>query len=111
MPYSENIFDVTDYRGKIVIFTRKKWKEKRSDHPELDKKLFIECLKLCIADPDEVWEDYEDGRHKRCYYRKYSEFSYVKAVVWVWSNPCLVISAYEINKIKERNYPELRRLR
>ncbi len=104
------IFNVKDYRGKEVIFTRKKLEEKQSDHPELHKETFINCLKRAIIIPDEVWEDYQDKKNKRCYYKKYSTISYAKAVVWIKNNPCNVISAYEITKIKEFNYPNLKRL-
>lgn len=104
------IFKVVDYRGKDVIFTREKLEQKQSDHPELHKKAFIECLKKTISEPDEVWEDYQDKENKLCYYRKYSSVSYAKVVVWVGSNPCNIVTAYEIDNIKESNYPNLKRL-
>lgn len=105
-----NIFCVDDYRGKSVIFTKKKWQEKQSDHPELHKKTFIACLKRAIIEPDEVWEDYEDSKTKRCYYKKYSTISYAKAIVWINANPCNVVSAFEITDIKESKYLNLRKL-
>lgn len=105
------IFSVQDYRGKVVIFTRKKWGEKQSDHPELHKKQFLECVKRALEKPDEVWEDYGDREHRRCYYRKYSPQSYAKVVVWISDNPCVVVTAYEINFVKENKYtPQLKRL-
>lgn len=107
---NENIFCVEDYRGKNVIFTKKKWREKQFDHPELNKEAFIDCLKRTIIKPDEVWEDYEDKKNKRCYYKKYSTTSYAKAVVWIKANPCNVVSAFEISDIKESKYPNLRKL-
>lgn len=105
-----NIFSVVDYSGKIVVFTKKKWREKQSDHPELHKKTFINCIKRAIEKPEEVWQDYQDKKNKRCYYRKYSSFSYVKVVIWVGDNPCSVVTAYEINDIKESKYPNLKRI-
>ncbi len=106
-----DIFSVTDYRGKFVVFKRAKWEEKRSDHPELNKEPFLNCLKKAIEEPDEVWEDYDDARRKRCYYKRYSNCSYAKAVVWIADDPCRVVTAYEINNVKETNYPGLQRVR
>ncbi len=106
----DNIFCVEDYRGEEVIFSKKKWQEKKSDHPELNKKKFIECLKRAIIEPDEVWEDYDDKKHKRCYYKKYSIASYAKAVIWIEINSCNVVTAFEISDIKEAKYPNLKRL-
>ena len=111
MDENECIFEVIDYRGKSVVFTKAKWAEKKADHFELEKKAFIECLKRAISNPDEVWEDYSDRRYRRCYYKKYSSISYAKVVVWIGDGPCNVITAYEISQIKEAKYPDLRRVR
>ena len=105
------IFDVTDYEGRQVVFVAKKWQEKKEDHPELGKKSFLDALKKAITDPDEVWDDYADKSHRRCYYKKYSQNSYVKAVVWISGNPREVVTAYEINSVKETRYPNLKRHR
>ena len=105
-----DIFCVEDYRGRKVIFTKKKWQEKQFDHPELRKETFIDCLKRAIIKPDEVWEDYQDKKNKRCYYKKYSTCSYAKAIVWIKTDPCSVVSAYEISDIKESKHPNLRKL-
>ncbi|MEK7576208.1 MAG: PBECR2 nuclease fold domain-containing protein [Patescibacteria group bacterium] len=107
MPQPDFIFRVTDYRGKIVIFTKAKWEEKQSDHPELHKQAFLDCLKKTIIQPEEVWEDYSDKK-KRCYYRKYSSSTYAKVVVWMNGNPYHVVTAYEIDGIKEKKYPNLK---
>lgn len=104
------IIDVKDYRDKRVIFTKKKWLEKQQDHPELKKDVFIKNLKRTIIEPDEVWQDLSDKK-KRCYYKKYSCNTYIKAVVWIKNNPCHIITSFEINYIKEQNYPELKRLK
>lgn len=64
-----------------------------------------------MVDPDEVWEDYEDRRGKRCYYKKYSAVSYAKVVILIASEPCLVVTAYEAAHIKETQYPGLRQVR
>ncbi|MDP3764612.1 MAG: PBECR2 nuclease fold domain-containing protein [bacterium] len=106
----KNIFSVVDYRGKTVVFTKKKWQEKQSDHPELHKKAFINCLKRTIEDPEEVWQDYQDKKNKRCYYRKYSSSSYAKVVVWIRHSPCSVVTAYEISDIKESRYSDLKKI-
>lgn len=111
MPSDENIFCVEDYRGKIVIFSKKKWQEKQSDHPELHKKTFVRCIKNAIINPDEVWPDYQDENNKRCYYKKYSTVSYAKVVVWINDNPCNVVTAFEIDRIKESKYNNLKRVR
>lgn len=105
------IIDVEDYRGRRVIFTHRKWKEKTIVHSELFNKTFLKNLKETIVNPDEVWQDYSDKEYKRCYYKKYSTTSYVKVVVWIMDNPCHVVSAFETNKIKEDMYPNLKRLK
>ncbi|MEK7579948.1 MAG: PBECR2 nuclease fold domain-containing protein [Patescibacteria group bacterium] len=102
------IVDVLDYEGKRVVFTRKKWLQKIKIHPELGRDSFLKNLKRVIIDPDEVWQDYSDPKRKRCYYKKYSAHTYIKAVVWIKSNPCNIITAYEINLIKEQNYTNLK---
>lgn len=107
----KNIIDTEDDLKRRVIFTHKKWKEKSSDHKELLKRVFILNIQKTIENPEEVWEDYQDKRNKQCYYKKYSMFTYVKVVIWMRDNPCQVITAYEIDHIKEENYPGLRRLR
>ena len=106
----ENVFSVIDYRGKTVVFTKKKWQEKQSDHPELHKKTFINCIKRTIENPDDVYQDYQDKKNKRCYYRKYSSSSYAKVVVWTGGNLCSVVTAYEISNIKESKYPNLKKI-
>ena len=107
-----DIFNVEDYRGKMVVFRKAKWEEKRSDHPELNKDAFIDCLKRAIADPDEVWEDYGDRKNRRCYYKRYSGVIYAKAVVWITAvDVCHIVTAYQINYVKEMKYPDLKRVR
>jgi hypothetical protein len=108
---TKHVVDTKDDLDRNVIFTHKKWKQKCSDHPELLKGVFIHNVTKTIENPEEVWEDYQDKKHKQCYYKKYSMFSYVKVVIWTEGNPCQVVTAYEIDYIKEENYPELQRLR
>ncbi len=98
------IIDIKDDEGKRIVFTYKKWKEKAIMHPELRNKTFLKNLKETIANPEEVWQDYGDPQHKRCYYKKYSVDSYVKAVVWIDRNPCQIITAFQTNYIKEEGY-------
>ena len=105
------IIDVEDYRGERVTFSQKKLEEKSKQHPELKKTAFIARVKTAITDPDYVWEDYGDKKNRRCYYRKYSTTTYVKVVVWVTSKPCVVVTAYEIDKIKEEHYSGLKQLK
>lgn len=105
------IIDVEDYRGKRVIFTYKKWKEKAIIHPDLLNKTFLKNLKETIVNPEEVWQEYSDKKHKRCYYKKYSVDSYVKAIIWIYGNPCHIITAFQTNYIKENKYPNLRQLK
>jgi len=105
------LIDTKDYRGKRVIFTKRKWKRKRKDHPELSKKEFIEAIEKTINEPIEVWPDYNDSNKKRCYYRKYSATSYIKVVVWFKESPCQVVTSYEIDYIKESNYLKLKRIK
>ncbi|OGJ37321.1 MAG: hypothetical protein A2383_01455 [Candidatus Pacebacteria bacterium RIFOXYB1_FULL_39_46] len=104
------VLDVEDYRGKRVVFTEKKRKQKLSKHPHLIDAKFIGFLERAIVDPDQVWQDLDDPKRKRCYYYKYSAYRYVKAVVWIADDPCLVVTAYDLDYIKELNYPKLKRL-
>lgn len=108
---AQNIIDVEDYRGKRVIFTYKKWKEKSRIHPELSNKIFLKNLEGTIANPEQVWQDYSDKKRKRCYYKKYSADSYVKVIIWALSDSCTIITAFETNFIKETKYPKLKRLK
>lgn len=110
MSIQKLVIDTHDYRGKRVIFTEDKWVEKQIVHPELKRPVFLRNVAKAVECPDEVWPDYSDKR-KRCYYKKYSTTTYVKVVVWHKGNPCAVVTAYEINKIKEANYPSLRRIK
>ena len=105
------IIDTNDYRGSRVIFTFEKWQEKSIQHPELGNNTFIENLKKTIENPSEVWQDNSDKEHKVCYYKKYSAIAYVKVVIWITSNPCEVVTAYEIDRIKETKYPQLKQLK
>ena len=105
------IIDVLDFYGNKVVLTEKKWKIKSEVHPELKNKTFLKNLEDTIKNPEEVWEDNSDKKNKRCYYKKYSITSYVKVVIWINSNPCNVVSAFETNKIKEQIYPNLKRLK
>jgi len=106
-----NLIDVINYRNERVIFTHAKHQEKMMQHPELNNKIFLENLEETIKNPGEVWEDYDDKEHRRCYYRKYSKNSYVKAVIWCTGNPYRVVTAFEINWIKETKYPGLKQLK
>lgn len=107
---NQNIIDVEDYRGKRVIFTYKKWKQKSLQHPDLRNRTFLKNLKETIIKPEEVWQDYHDKYHKRCYYKKYSINSYVKVIIWISNNPCHVVTAFQINYIKEMKYLKLEKL-
>lgn len=107
----ELLIDTEDYRGKRVIFTEAKRLEKSAQHAELNNKQFLKNIEPTIKDPDEVWPDYSDKNRKACYYKKYSATTYVKVVVWIYSNPCHVVTAYETDKIKEMIYPELNRIK
>ncbi len=107
---TQNCLDTTDYRGKRVIFTEKKRNQKAVQHSELYDPSFITNLEKAIQAPDEVWEDYDDPTHKRCYYKRFGIDLYAKAVIWVTGYPYQIVSAFETNRIKETNYPGLRRL-
>lgn len=104
------IIDVKDYRKLRVVFTKKKWQEKSIAHPELNNKKFLENIKKTLRGPDVIWEDQGDKEHKRCYYKKYSVRTYIKVVIWL-SNPNQVVTAFEIDYIKESKYPGLKQLK
>lgn len=114
-PTSDPIISTVDDEGLPIIFTKAKWEEKKIDHPELMDAKFVAGVQRAMECPEEVWEDYSDfyqGAHnKHCYYIKYSPYTYVKIVVWTTSSPKRVVSAYEVDYIKETKYPELTRLR
>ncbi|OGF28293.1 hypothetical protein A2477_02430 [Candidatus Falkowbacteria bacterium RIFOXYC2_FULL_47_12] len=97
------IFKIKDCFDQDVIFTKKKFNRKKQNHPELLKKQFIKCVQNCLAAPDEVWPDYSNPANKKCYYKKYSQISYAKVVVWFTDNPAQVVTAFEINYIKEKS--------
>lgn len=104
--------DLKDYRGERVVFLKSKWKEKSKIHPELENKVFLDNLEKAIEEPNFVWEDKSDSKNKRCYYWKYSTSTYIKVVIWISSNPCRVVTAFETNRIKEEKYiGEIKRLR
>lgn len=105
----KNLFEVESYKGKKVVFKRAKWLGKKIDHPELGKKTFIDCIKRCIIEPDEVWENYSN-KDMQCYYKKHSRRTYAKVVIYFKDSPQRVVTAYEINKIKEADYPSLNKI-
>ena len=107
----KTIIDVIDYTGKRVIFTIKKLKAKAIQHPELNKPAFIKRVGTTLVNPDEVWQDYDEPRKRRCFYKKYSMCSYAKVVVYCCCSPSEVVTAYEINYVKEQKYPGLKQLR
>ena len=105
------IIDTTDYWGRRVVFTKKKYTQKLIIHPWLKKRQFMVCLEKTLEEPDQVWEDYNAPSEKHCYYRKYSTGLYIKVVVWMnvrRSEPCHVVSAFETDYIKETKYPSLK---
>ena len=110
MSEEEYVIDMEDYRCIRVVFSKNKWEEKSKQHPELRNTKFLKNIEKVIEDPEAVWQDYDDPKSKRCYYRKYSTKSYIKVVVWVAHRPCRVVSAYEINWIKEEKYSGLKQL-
>ena len=64
-----------------------------------------------IVEPDHIYEDYEDKENKRCYYGKYSTTTYIKVVIWINDNPCKVVSAYEVDYIKEVIYSGIKQIK
>lgn len=103
--------DVFDYLNRRVIFTIKKLKEKIVQHPELGNNAFIKNVEKALKDPDEVWQDYSDKINKVCYYKKHSATSYAKVVVWKSGDPIEIITAYEVDRIKEQRYQGLKKLK
>jgi hypothetical protein len=115
IPKTDPIISTTDDEGQPIIFTKAKWDEKNVDHPELLDNTFMANVEKTMQNPEEVWPDYADysvGKSdKQCYYRKYSQYSYVKVVVWINGSPRRVVTAYEIDCVKEAKYAGLNRLR
>ena len=102
------VFEVVDFRRRRVVFAKKKLKEKNVDHPELALVEFLRAVKNALSDPVEVWPDYFE-KQKHCYYGIYMTGVYAKVVVYMSYNrdiPSRVVSAYAIDKIKERKYKD-----
>ncbi len=114
-PATDPIISTENDEGKKIIFTKAKWEEKNVDHVELLDPKFIARVKKTLEQPLEVWPDYSDycnGRNdKHCYYSRYSPNSYVKVVIWISSTPYRVVTAYEIDCVKEAKYTGITRLR
>jgi hypothetical protein len=110
MDEGKNLLDIKDYRGKRIIFTKEKWKEKSIQHTELRNKEFLKSIKKAIENPTEVWEDY-GSKKRKCYYWRYGINIYVKVVILEVGNPYNVITAYKINKIKEKTYHNLKQIK
>ena len=106
----EYVIDMNDYRKYRVVFTEKKRKEKAIIHAELNDPKFLKYIEKAVKDPLYVWQDNDDSKRKRCYYWKHSIKDYTKVVIWIYSNPCRVVNAFETNYIKEEKYPKLKRL-
>jgi hypothetical protein len=102
--------DLIDYKGKRVIFTLDKWKLKSSKHPYLQLPQFKKFIIKALSEPTEVWQDYDEPKKKKCYYYKYNTTYYAKVVVWVTRKPYEVVTVYNLDYIKEMNYPQVRRL-
>ena len=105
------IIDTLDYTKKRVIFTNKKLQQKAIQHPELKNPSFLKRVENAIINPDEVWQDYDEPSKRRCYYKKYSIYSYAKVVVYYNCEPAEVVTAYQINYVKEQKYSNLKQLR
>ena len=100
----DTVIDTIDWQGDRVIFTKKKWKEKAKQHPELNSKTFLRNVVKTIEKPQQVWEDYDNKKDKQCYYWKYSVTNYIKVVIWINDDPCRVVTAYFIDWVKESKY-------
>lgn len=68
MDNEELVIDTKDYRGERVIFTKKRWENKSSQHPELKFQKFLRNVRRAIENPMEVWEDYSEKKKRHCYY-------------------------------------------
>ncbi|GEM_PF-6502972 len=73
------VFDIEDFRGKRIIFTKEKLERKKIDHPELGIVGFIEAVKVALREPVGVWPDFFN-KEKHCYYGTYDGV-YAKVVV------------------------------
>lgn len=103
--------DVLDYRGIRVVFTIKKWEEKSVQHTELCDPAFLRYVEAALCDPDEVWQDYDNPEEKNCYYKRFGPNLYAKVVVWVAGDLNRVVSAFEVDFVKETTYTEVKRLK
>src|SRR3989338_707975 len=111
MDIQKYIIDTVDYRNIWVVLTEKKWLEKSVQHQELLNKSFLASIEKTLKSPDEVWEDYSDPKNKTCSYKKYSQHTYTKVIVWMTQKPNQIVSSFETNYIKETKYPNIKRLR
>jgi hypothetical protein len=106
------VFTVKDYSNHAIIFTEKKRKKKSEIHKELLDDKFIKFVTWALTKPTCIWQDYEQPTNKRCYYYRYSgEPRYAKVVVWHnCQEPWQVVSAFDVNWIKEEKYPTLKQI-
>ena len=105
------IIDAIDYAGQRVVFTEEKWKEKRMQHTELNNGPFLKNLKKAIESPQSVWQDYGKPSTQLCYYWKHKIDCHIKVVINTLGSPWRVVTAYEIDYIKEVKYPNLKQLK
>ncbi|HSV94853.1 MAG TPA: PBECR2 nuclease fold domain-containing protein [Spirochaetia bacterium] len=105
------IIDTIDFSGKRVVFTEKKLGQKAIVHAELQKTSFIKRIEETLINPVEVWQDYNDPKNKWCYFRRCSAYSYAKVVVYRKGNPYEVVTAFEVNYIREQKYCGLKQIR
>lgn len=109
----DNVIDTNDWRNKRIIFTYKQWNKKSKKHTWLKNEVFLSYVRKALANPTEVWEDYDRPKNKWCYYYKYGVGLHAKVVVWIRPGDAHIITAYDCHGlyfVKESKYPNLRRI-
>jgi hypothetical protein len=99
--------NTTSYDGQVVEFTEKKRQEKAGKHPELTDPAFKVLVELAISSPTFVYDDFEHPGHRRVHYLNRtlsrSNRRYTKVVIEQRMAPHHVVTAYELDYVKEKS--------
>jgi len=79
----DNLFEITDKRGILVICEEAQWKHHIiNGHPEVEDKL--ELVKETVRDPDIIYQS-EDDPKRDVYFRQIDIEKYMKVIVYLSS--------------------------
>jgi hypothetical protein len=100
-----------NYEGKLTIFTKKQFKLKSKQRPELREKDILERIKKTVENPTFIYEDYTKSKKRVAYYLYEYKINgivkYMKVMINRCSNYLFIITAYRPNYVKERDKTKL----